>query len=259
MLDALLTIAIGFALGVLIGLTGVGGGALVAPALYVVLGMTYTTAVAMSLVYSVFTKIVGFFQHLRLGNIDWKLTFVYSAAAIPGAVIGARALYEARASERTFALGMALILAAVALLIFAEAGVAALSTWKKPFDVTRLGATAVVTISVLSFFVGILLGMTSVGSGSVIILSMIFLFRVPARVVVGSNIAIALVMVVPAGLTHVLVGGIDVRRVTLLMVGSVLGAVIGSRGTTWLKDRQLKLLIAAIVMVSAVATFLKAF
>lgn len=259
MLDALLTIVIGFALGVLIGLTGVGGGALVAPALYVVLGMTYTTAVAMSLIYSVFTKIVGFFQHLRLGNIDWKLTFAYSAAAIPGAVIGARLLYEARASERAFAIAMAIILAVVALLILAEAGVAAVSHRKKPFDAARLDAPAIVTISILSFVVGILLGMTSVGSGSVIILSMIFLFQLPARVIVGSNIAIALVMVVPAGLTHVLVGGVDVRRLALLMVGSVLGTVIGSRGTTWLADRQLKLLIAVIVLVSAVATFVKAY
>jgi uncharacterized membrane protein YfcA len=66
-------------------------------------------------------------------------------------------------------------------------------------------------------------------------------------------------MVIPAGLTHVLVGGVDVRRLALLMAGSVLGTVIGSRGTTWLDDRPLKLLIAAIVLLSAIATFVKAY
>src|SRR5688500_13262310 len=66
-LDIVVTVGIGFVLGFLIGLTGVGGGALVAPALYVILGMSYTGAVAMSLVYSFFTKIVGLVQHVRLG------------------------------------------------------------------------------------------------------------------------------------------------------------------------------------------------
>lgn len=258
MLDTILTIAIGFVLGFLIGLTGVGGGALVAPALYVALGTSYTAAVAMSLVYSVFTKLVGFVQHLRLGNIDWKLTFVYSAPAIPGGVIGARLLYAAPAAERLFAIVMACILAGVAVLIFAEATFATLAKRKAAFDTAQLGARQVAVISVISFAVGILLGATSVGSGSVILLSMVFLFRMRARRIVGSNIAIALVMVVPAGLTHVVVGGVDIRRLVLLMLGSVVGTVLGSRGTTWLTDRQLKVAIAAIILVSAAATFLKA-
>jgi hypothetical protein len=257
-LDILVTVLIGFVLGFLIGLTGVGGGALVAPALYVILGTTYTGAVAMSLVYSVFTKIVGFVQHLRLGNIDWRLTLVYSLAAIPGAVIGAHALHAARDVERAFAIGMAMLLVAVALLILAEASIATLSNRDKPFDASRLGPGAIVVISIISFIVGVVLGITSVGSGSIIILSMVFLFRMPARRIVGSNIAIALVMVIPAGLTHVVIGGIDVRQLALLLAGSVVGTVIGSRGTTWLGDRQLKIVIALLVLVSAAATFLKA-
>lgn len=258
MLDIVATIGIGFVLGFLIGLTGIGGGALVAPALYVVLGLGYTAAVSLSLVYSVFTKIVGFFQHLRLGNIDWKLTVAYSLPAIPGAVVGARVLYAAPELERVFAIAMVVILIGVAAGMLAEATLDALATRAKPFDVGKLGPSAIVAIATLAFFVGILLGVTSVGSGSVIILSMVFLFRLSARRMVGTNIAIALVMVIPAGLTHAIVGGVDVRRLALLMAGSVVGTWLGSRGTTWLPDRQLKIVIAIIIVISAVATVVKA-
>lgn len=259
MLDASITVLIGLVLGLLIGLTGVGGGALVAPALYVVLGMGYTGAITLSLIYSVFTKIVGFFQHARLGNIDWKLTFVYSVPAIPGAILGARMLYAAPAAERFFAIAMAALLVAVALMMLADVLIASLAKRPKPFDIDRLSPGAVAAICVISFVVGVLLGLTSVGSGSIIILSMIFLFQVPARRIVGSNIAIALIMVIPAGLTHVLVGGVDLRRLVLLMVGSIVGTTLGSYGTTRLRDRQLKIAIAVIILISAVATFLKAY
>jgi len=66
----------------------VGGGALVAPALYVVLQVSYAQAVTLSLIYSVFTKILGFLQHLRLGNVSWRVTLLYGVAGIPGAVLG---------------------------------------------------------------------------------------------------------------------------------------------------------------------------
>ena len=258
MLDIVVTIGIGFVLGFLIGLTGVGGGARVAPALYVILGMSYTGAVAMSLVYSIFTKIVGLIQHMRLGNVDWKLTLAYSLPAIPGAIIGSRALYAVPHLERMFALAMVAVLILVAAGMVAEASVAALASRPKPFDVEHLDAAAIVALSAVAFTVGIMLGITSVGSGSVIILSMVFLFQIPGRQMVGSNIAIALIMLVPAGLTHVLVGGLDGRRLVLMMLGSVVGTMLGSRGTTWLSDRQLKLVIAIVILISATATLIKA-
>ena len=258
MLEIVVTIGIGFVLGFLIGLTGVGGGALVAPALYVILGLGYSAAVSLSVIYSVFTKVVGFVQHLRLANIDWKLTLAYGLPAVPGAVVGAYVLYAAPHLERVFALLMVGILIVVALAILAEAAVGALARGARPFDSDRLGPSAIVAVVSIGFFVGILLGVTSVGSGSVVILSMLLLFRIPARRMVGTNIAIALVMTVPAGLTHALVGGVDVRRLILLMAGSIAGTLLGSRGTIWLADRQLRIAIGAILVLSAIATMLKA-
>ena len=258
MLEIVVTIGIGFVLGFLIGLTGVGGGALVAPALYVILGLGYSAAVSLSLIYSVFTKIVGFIQHFQLDNIDWKLTLYYSIPAIPGAVLGSRILYTAPELERVYAFAMVGILIAVALGMLAEAAVRGLASRAKPFDVERLGPRAIVAVALIGFFVGILLGVTSVGSGSVIILTMVFLFRMPARRIVGTNIAIAIVMTVPAGLTHAIVGGVETRRLLLLMAGSIAGTLLGSRGTMWLPDRQLRVAIGLILVLSAVATIIKA-
>ena len=83
-----LSVGLGFVLGFLVGMTGVGGGALVAPALYVILGVDYGQSVALSLIYSVFTKIVSAVQHLRQGTVLWKISLLYGLTAIPGTVLG---------------------------------------------------------------------------------------------------------------------------------------------------------------------------
>jgi uncharacterized membrane protein YfcA len=257
--DILVTIPLGFALGFLIGLTGVGGGALVVPSLYVLLGMTYSQAVGMSLIYSVFTKIVGFVQHLRQGNVAWKLTLLYGLAGIPGSVLGSVLLYTvAGPVQRLFPFLMGAVLILVAALLLLEASVASLAMRQKPFSPERIKGKGVLGVAAFSTLVGALMGVTSIGSGSLIILSMVFLFRMPASQIVGSSIAIALIMVIPAGLTHFVAGGVDLPRLVLLMLGSLFGTVLGSKATKVFSDRALKLAIAVLIFLSALSTFAKA-
>jgi uncharacterized membrane protein YfcA len=80
----------------------VGGGALVAPALYVVLQVSYAQAVTLSLIYSVFTKILGVLQHLRQGNVAWRITLLYWMPGIPGAVLGSQVLYTAQSPDHLY-------------------------------------------------------------------------------------------------------------------------------------------------------------
>jgi uncharacterized membrane protein YfcA len=80
----------------------VGGGALVAPALYVVLQVSYAQAVTLSLIYSVFTKILGVLQHLRQGNVAWRITLLYGVPGIPGAVLGSQVLYTAHSPDHLY-------------------------------------------------------------------------------------------------------------------------------------------------------------
>lgn len=258
-MDAFLTILLGCALGFFIGLTGVGGGALVAPALYILLKMSYAQAVALSLIYSVFTKVFGFVQHLRLGNVSWKVTLIYGVAGIPGAVLGSHLLYVAAGpTQRLFPFLMSGVLVLVSGLLLLEAGWRSIASREKPFDPERIGWKGVVAICAFQLLVGALMGLTSIGSGSLVILSMVYLFRMSAQRIVGSNIAIALIMVIPAGLSHYAAGGVDLTRLILLLLGSLFGTVIGSKATMVLPDRTLRFCIAALILVSSVATVIKA-
>jgi uncharacterized membrane protein YfcA len=258
-MDLLIAVPLGFVLGFLIGLTGVGGGALVAPALYVILGLGYGQAVALSLVYALFTKIIGAAQHLRQGTVVWPITLLYGGLGIPGAVLGSRLVYAADpAVRRVLPIVMGLVLLGVAALLLMETAVRALASYERPLSPHEISWPVAVLVGAFQLMVGTLLGSTSVGSGSLIILSMLYLFRMSAREIVGSNIVISLIMVVPAGLAHYAGGGLDWRLLGALSIGSLGGAVLGARSTLVIPERALKLSIAALVVVAAVATLLKA-
>lgn len=259
MTDAAVAVPLGFVLGFLIGLTGVGGGALVAPALYVVLGLGYGEAVTLSLVYSLFTKIVGVIQHVRQGTVLWRISLLYGLAGVPGAVVGSRLVYlvDARV-QRALPLVMAAVLGVVAAAILLESSMRALAARPRPLSPHSLDAATVGIVAAIQLGVGVLLGVTSVGSGSLVIVSMLFLFEMSGREIVGSNIVIALIMVVPAGLTHYLGGGMDWRLLGWLLAGSLGGAVLGARATLRVPDRLLKATIAALAVLGALATAWKA-
>lgn len=258
-MEALIAVGLGFGLGFLIGLTGVGGGALVAPALYIILDLNYQNSVALSLLYSAFTKVVGALQHLRQGTVLWRVTLLYGLTGIPGAVLGSRVIYWAGpTAERVLPFVMGAVLLVVALLILMEAALWNLAAWEKPFSPHEITPAAAASIVLLQVVVGLLLGVTSVGSGSLVILSMLYLFRMTTQEIVGSNIVIALIMVIPAGLTHYATAGMNWSLLALLLAGSVVGVILGARMTLWLPERALKLVIAVLVVVAAVSTVAKA-
>jgi uncharacterized membrane protein YfcA len=237
----------------------VGGGALVAPALYVLLGMTYVDSVALSLIYSAFTKVVSAVQHARQGTVLWKITLAYGLAGIPGAILGSTLIHATGAAgERVFPFVRVTVLVIVGVLIVAETAVSGLAFRDKPLSPSGFGAGGLVAIVAVQLVVGVLMGATSVGSGSLVILSMVYLFRMTAKEIVGSNIVIALFMVVPAGVTHWVAAPVNWRLLALLLVGSLAGAVLGSRATMKVSERVLKLSIAGLVLLAAAATLMRA-
>lgn len=258
-MDFLIPVPLGFALGFLIGLTGVGGGALVAPALYVLLGLEYGEAVAVSLVYSLFTKIVSAAQHLRQGTVLWPITLWFGLTGIPGALVGSWLVYRADPGlQRALPLVMGGVLLVVSALMLMETAVRGLTARVKPFSPSRIGWAQGLAIVAIQLVVGALLGTTSVGSGSIVILCMVFLYRMTAREIIGSNIVISLIMVVPAGVAHYVGGGMNWRLLGPLLLGSGAGAVLGSKSTMILPDRALRLCIVTLIVAGALATIARA-
>jgi len=257
--ELLIAVPLGFVLGCLIGLTGVGGGALVAPALYVILGRDYGESVALSLMYSLLAKIFSAFQHLRQGTLPWKLTLLYGLTGVPGAIVGSQVVYSAAGSARALLpFLMSGVLLLVSVLMLMESAVRAIAGWNKPFSPREISWHGALAIGGFQLVVGALMGLTSVGSGSLVILSMVYLFRMSAREIVGSNIVISLIMVVPAALTHYVAGGVDWRLLAALSVGSLGGAILGSKTAMLLPDRPLKLVITGLLVAGAVSTIAKA-
>jgi uncharacterized membrane protein YfcA len=153
---------------------------------------------------------------------------------------------------------MAAVLLAVAVLILMEVMVRAIAAREKPFSPHALTPGTILVIAVFQTVVGLLLGTTSIGSGSLVILSMLYLFRMTVREVVGSNIVIGLIMAVPAGITHYVAGGISWSLLGLLLLGSLVGTVLGARAILVVPERALKLLIATFIIGGAVSTVAKA-
>jgi uncharacterized membrane protein YfcA len=152
---------------------------------------------------------------------------------------------------------MSAILLLAALLIACETPLARLMAWEKPFSPHDLTWPMALVVAALQMVVGVLLGLTSVGSGSLVILSMLYLFRMSTREIVGSNLVIALLMVVPAGITHYLTAGVPGALLAALLVGSLGGAVVGARMAMWVPEQPLKLTMAGLIALGAVATIVK--
>jgi len=257
--EILTSVLLGAVLGFLIGLTGVGGGALVAPVLYVVLGLSYQEAVAFSLIYSSFTKIVGAAQHLWQGTVVANVTLLYGLTGVPGAIFGSRMVYTAPpAIQWAFPFLMGAVLIFVSALLAMETRVSQLAARAKPFSLKGLTWSAVLTVTAIQLGVGILMGLTSIGSGSLVILSMLWLFEMPAKLIVGSSLVIALIMILPAAATHFVAAGVGWATLTPMLAGSAGGAVLGSRTVFLMRERDLKLAIAALVMLGGIATIVKA-
>jgi len=224
-----------------------------------VLGLAYADSVALSLVFSIFTKIFGAVEHVRQGTVIWPITLLYGLTGIPGAVAGSWVVHLAGArAERVFPFVMVAVLVLVAVLLLLETGIRTIAAWKKPLSPHVITWPAAAVIGAFQLVVGVLLGVTSVGSGSLVILSMVYLFRMTAQAIIGCNIVIALIMVIPAGLTHGLAGGIQWSLLALLLAGSLVGAVAGARATRRLPERWLKLAIVGLVLLAALATLWRA-
>lgn len=242
----------GFAVGFLVGMTGVGGGSLMTPLLIILFHVHPTTAVGTDLLYASITKTGGSLVHAVNRTIDWRIVTRLAMGSLPAALATLLALRLAKLDPATVSalitrvLGVALLGTALSL-IFRQRLLASYARRVGALSEQRTFRFTVLTGVIL----GILVTLSSVGAGALGVTALILLYpELPIVRIAGSDIAHAVPLTLVAGLGHLMNGGIDMTVLESLLMGSLPGIVIASLFAPRLPDLALRLILAATLTVS---------
>ena len=253
-----LTLSLGGLLaGLMVGLTGMGGAALVTPMLVLVFGVSPAVAVSSDVVASAIMKPVGAMVHIRARTVHWGLVGWLSAGSIPGVLLGtllfARVLGSDAASEtiRTW-IGWVLVIAVAAMLAKVwvgrrASGLRGARTTLGTDMPVRPGPTLL-----LGLVVGVLVGMTSVGSGSLVVTTMLLLYPLlRPSILVGTDLTQAVPMLIAGAIAHAGFGEISLAVVASLLLGQIPGVWIGARMSSRYDGQALRWLLMVILAATA--------
>lgn len=226
-------------IGIVVGLTGMGGGALTTPVLVLFFNVPPLTAVSSDLVTSAVMKPVGSAVHMRHGTVQWKLVLWLVVGSVPAAFSGSLIIAaigpaaDVSAFVKT-ALGVVLLLASALLVVRAYLALRERSRVERglatPPDDTAEVTVRIVPTVLVGVVGGLMVGLTSVGSGSLIIVALMALYpALSPNKLVGTDLAQAVPLVISAAAGHLLFGEVDWSVVLPLVLGSVPGAYIGAR------------------------------
>lgn len=255
-MDWLYTVS-GFVVGLIVGVTGVGGGSLMTPLLVLVFGVSPATAVGTDLLYASLTKTLGGWVHSRNGTVDWKIVGLLSLGSIPAALLTIALLKFLALDEKTLrtlvtsVLSIALLLTATALL---------LKDWIKKIAQREDGTVyqlhhrhlPVATI-VTGVIVGALVTVSSIGAGVLGTVALLFLYpKLTAVKVVGTDIAHAVPLTAVAGMGHMALGTVDFVLLGSLLLGSLPGIYIGSHLSAKVPEKVLRPILAVMLLIIGV-------
>lgn len=245
MINPLYSLA-GTLVGLLVGLTGVGGGSLMTPLLVLLFNFHPATAVGTDLLYASATKSVGTLVHGRHGSVDWRVVRRLASGSVPAAIVCLAALWAFDWKGDTISgiitgfLGGALIVTAISVF-FRKTIVARLSPLLVGSDDGRIGSFTVV----LGIVLGALVSLTSVGAGALGMTALLVLYpKVPVARLVGSDIAHAVPLTLIAGIGHLAMGSVDLWLLVSLLLGSIPGIILGSMLASRISERILAPILA---------------
>ena len=242
----------GLITGLLVGMTGMGGGALMTPLLIFIFGFNPATAIGTDILHGAIFKSFGAVRHRRLGTVRARLAGWMLVGSAPASLLGVwTATYltdrygDSVDSVQGRVLGYTLLFGAIAFIVKAlvhpsrtEASLGRLSTRDR-----------IVAVSI-GLVGGFIVGLTSVGSGTLFALAMLLLFPLAAKFVVGTDIAHAAALLWVAGLGHLVAGNVDVPAMAWLLVGSIPGVLIGSQISVGLPETVLRFSLAGVLALS---------
>jgi uncharacterized membrane protein YfcA len=251
----------GLGIGVLVGMTGMGGGSLMTPMLILVFGIQPTTAIGTDIFYSAVTKTVGGWRHLRMRTVNLGLTFWLAAGSVPAAISGvwAISILESRVGEdRLDSIVYALLggtLLMVGIITLARALILSnLIEERDDFVIERRHKVAAAAIGATTGFV---IGITSAGSGTVIAILLISVFRLTPRRVVGTDVFHAAILLWAAGIAHWVGGNVDFGLAANILIGSVPGVIIGAALSARTPQGFLRTALGLVLVGSGIVTIQK--
>ncbi len=240
----------GFFVGLLVGITGVGGGSLMTPLLILLFGIHPSTAVGSDLLFAATTKAVGTGVHGFRGSVDWRVVRRLAMGSVPMTALtivlcavfgithrGSPLLHEA--------LGVVLVITA-GCVIFQSRVRHLLTVWIGAVNEER----RVLLTVLLGAILGVAVTLTSVGAGAIGVTALVVLYpALPPVRLVGSDIAHAVPLTLLDGIGHWWLGDVNFGLVGSLLLGSIPGVIIGSLWSNWMPDRALRFLLAAVLFV----------
>jgi uncharacterized membrane protein YfcA len=238
----------GFVVGLLVGLTGVGGGSLMTPILVLFFHIKPAFAVGTDLLYAAVTKSVGIFAHGKLGNIDWKIVKLLALGSVPASIITTLYLRNMDiASDNAvntikFWLGVALLVTSLSVIFRNQ-----LAKFSKREHLINAKLTPYITVF-LGLVLGFLVTLTSVGAGALGVTALLIIYPNRSTTIIGSDIAHAVPLTLVAGLGHASIGTVDYGLLGTLLIGSIPGIWIGSHLSSRVAEHWVRIALAAILI-----------
>ncbi len=252
-MDWLYTIS-GFLVGLIVGVTGVGGGSLMTPLLVLFFGISPAKAVGTDLLYAAITKSLGAWVHSRNSAVDWKIVGWLSLGSLPAALLTILTFKLLGLDEKTLkglvtgVLSIALLLTAVALLFKDQIRKLGQREDGTVYELhhRHLPAATIVTGAI----VGVLVTISSIGAGVLGTVALLFLYpRLSTVKVVGTDIAHAVPLTAVAGLGHMTLGTVDLVLLGSLLLGSLPGIYIGSHLSAKVPEKVLRPILATMLLI----------
>jgi uncharacterized protein len=246
----------GLLVGFLVGLTGVGGGSLMTPFLVAVMGVTAPTAIGTDMVFATLTKFTGSVQHYRQQSVNLEIAIFLGLGSIPAGLLGVATLEwiegsfdpEIVKSIMITIIAITLVLVGTSLILrnfLPERQTPKPGVWDGKSRMSRRRRMFTVVFGAMG---GYLVGLTSIGSGSIMAVILLLLYPIAPAVIVGTDIAHATVLSLVVGLAHMTQGNVAFSLAGSLLLGGIPGVLIGSRVAPWLPGKPLKMILATMLI-----------
>ncbi len=254
----------GLLVGLLVGVTGVGGGSLMTPLLVFLFGFNPAVAVGTDLLFAAITKTSGVWvHHTKHGSVNWKVVAWLACGSLPCSVITLMILKhfidigKEVTGAITFTLGVALLLTAVSLIIrsiFVKQTNSIINTDESDDSddseqLAQLGAIQIAATIFVGAILGVLVTLSSVGAGALGTVALLFLYpKMKSVKIVGTDLAHAIPLTAVAGLGHLSLGNVDFVLLGSLLVGSLPGIWVGSHLSAKIPEKLLRIILAIILL-----------